>query len=927
MARACPAVALVLVLPGAVAPPATPAGGEPVAAVEVLSDADRLRAAEIRSLVEIEAGSPLSSGDVRRTLRNLHAVGVSSDVELYTENRPDGLVVAAVIWPEYEISEVRLEGDLGFKEPRLTSRLAVRAGDRLIEDRLLRSVFRLQDFYRERGYLAARVRLSVDTDDARKRAVVVFRITSGPPTTLATPGFEGDLGPLDAADLVAATKLEEGQRYRSRDIRDGRERLHGWLVDQRYRLARVDAPREVVSDENEVRLIFPIELGPRVDTEIRGASEKELRKRDLLPFLGREGYDQALVVQAAREITADYQRRGYYDVDVDWRERRTDDGLKVEIQVEPGVRYQLDEVRFTGNNAFAAETLEPLMETTPRRFLVPGSGRLVDETLDLDLRALRSFYQLQGFSEVQIAVPRVGREGESLSLEVPIEEGPRSWVVSLVLDGIDSLDPKAAGGLERALVLKPNGPYHPALVDQAVRQIRTGFEDAGYRYAAVEVSEDWNEDRTLVDLTLSIEAGPRSVVERRIIRGNRRTRPAVLDRLIELESGDPISRRKLLEVQRSLFRLGIFSRVDVQVAPGTPYTAERDVLVRLEEGAARRVRYGVGFDSEDGVRGVLGLTHRNLAGQGAAASLDLRASQRDQQYRAVFRRPYIGRWNTPVSASVFQVSEELDTFDSDRFGFQFELDKFFGPSRFRLIYGYEVVDLQATSDDPLDPNEVDRNLRDVEISSLSPGLLIDRRDDPIDPSDGWSTNLTLQYAFPVLGASADFVKLFGQQTYHRSFGRFGVLAASLRLGAIEPTGEEIQDSLVPAELPSSKIPVSERFFAGGRSTHRAYDRDQLGVPGETILDGTEIGGNGLALVNVELRVPIAGPFGATAFYDAGNVWADWRDLDYADVKHGAGVGVRYLTPIGPVRVEIGWKLDREPDEDPTAIFLSVGNAF
>ena len=121
--------------------------------------------------------------------------------------------------------------------------------------------------------------------------------------------------------------------------------------------------------------------------------------------------------------------------------------------------------------------------------------------------------------------------------------------------------------------------------------------------------------------------------------------------------------------------------------------------------------------------------------------------------------------------------------------------------------------------------------------------------------------------------------------------------------------------------------IAERFFAGGRTTHRAYGRDELGIPGDTLLDGKPIGGKGLALLNVDYRFPLVGGLGGTVFVDAGNVWADWRDMRLGDVKSGAGLGLRYLTPIGPLRVELGWKLDRERGESKSAVLVSFGNAF
>ncbi|MEO1370344.1 MAG: BamA/TamA family outer membrane protein, partial [Acidobacteriota bacterium] len=192
----------------------------------------------------------------------------------------------------------------------------------------------------------------------------------------------------------------------------------------------------------------------------------------------------------------------------------------------------------------------------------------------------------------------------------------------------------------------------------------------------------------------------------------------------------------------------------------------------------------------------------------------------------------------------------------------------------------------------------------------------------------------VEYAFPFASAEANFLKLFAQYTHYQELWGLGTLAASLRVGAIEPLGDPvILDPVLPDDLASSRIPISERFFAGGRTTHRAYERDRLGVFGQSLIpDGgeelLEVGGNGLLLLNVDWRFPISGALGGVAFADIGNVWADWRDMDAGDLRPGLGFGVRYASPVGPVRLEIGWKLDPEDFEDEAPIFLlSFGNPF
>ena len=294
--------------------------------------------------------------------------------------------------------------------------------------------------------------------------------------------------------------------------------------------------------------------------------------------------------------------------------------------------------------------------------------------------------------------------------------------------------------------------------------------------------------------------------------------------------------------------------------------------------------------------------------------------------------------DSPSTVSLFYIEEVKDSFTSRRRGGQFEIQRQGTFSRINILLDYRNVEVL---DAILEDLEIDRDLQEVQIASITPAWSLDHRNDEFDPSEGWNTILQVEYAFPFAGAETEFLKGFLQAAGYLDFGRIGVLAGSFRVGAIEPLNQAFVDSTVPEDLPSRFIPISERFFAGGRTTHRAYKRDRLGIPGETLIlppivpttDEVDadslvaIGGNGLLIANLDYRFPIAGPIGGTLFADFGNLWADWRNINVAEGKLGIGTGVRYSSPIGPIRVEVGYKLDPLPGEDDWVLLFSVGNAF
>lgn len=947
------AAALAVLPLGAQEPPAAPAApeellpiGPSISAIEIRSEIQLADSEELERLLSFQVGEPLTDESVQSTLRNLQASGYASSVEIYVRpaDRPgqigNGVVVIVVLRPVERVREVRVEGELGLDRSELRRVLPQKEAEPLSEESVIQGVYNLVDLYSDRGWFGATVRVRVDTDPQTDLTTVTYDVRSGVRSRVGAVRFDGDLGTVTPADLVKQLDQRPGEPFSRPAARDDAEDLERWLVQQGYRTARVTAPAELADPETHtVGLVFPVAVGPKVVVEVEGADADRLRRRGLLPFLGPEGYDEALVIQAVERIKRAYQEDGNYRVQVSYDEQRTDDLLRVVLRIVPGPEYTIRSVSFAGNQTFPDDQLDELVKTAPRSLLAIGSGRLVDDDLDEDVKNLRRFYQLQGFSQVEVGPAQIEEVGDGLEVTLPIQEGPQMRVVNLDLQGLEDLDRDA---VRSALLLKDGGPFHPYLLEQSLEGLRAAFRDEGYAAAQVSANQDWNPDHTRVDVTVQALPGLQTVLDRVIVRGNRRTLSEVIRRTMGADPGEPISERRALEIERELYRLGIFSSVDVELTRAGLEESTRDLIVRVEEGRPRRVSYGLGFEyssdeteqSKWSPRGSVSFSHNNVAGRAYSLRTDLRYSwQRDAIVRVRFDQPYTARWALPMSYSLFYFDERKDDWKVRRLGGRVETAKIYPDRRVGLALDYRIVDTDLDFGFP--ERGVDREDRPYQLLDLVPSFLWDRRNDPVLATRGWSSLAQLQYSIPAFGTDGDFLKLFFQQTQYLDLRNYGTVAMSLRAGGIEPFRHlENDDPELPETLPNSDIFIDERFFAGGATSHRAYGRDDLGIRGETLIPNLDdpdtfasVGGNGLLLYNLEYRFPLFGAVGGTVFYDAGNVWADWRDLDLSGLKQGAGVGLRYLSPIGPLRVDIGWKLDRERGEDPYAVTVSFGNPF
>ncbi|MEO8275465.1 MAG: BamA/TamA family outer membrane protein [Thermoanaerobaculia bacterium] len=944
-----------------------------VRAIEIRSDA-QVNLAEVRELLSIAVGQPLDESRTRRTLRSLRYSGLASEVAIYErpaasdvaggEKTPlaavpgaavgEGVVAIVALWTDVQVTAVDAVGDLGLRKSRLLQELPQRSGQPLREDRLLRGVYRLQDVLIGEGFLQAQVRLEVATaaspatgatgaagasgasgasattaaaeslaSPPASTAQVTYRIAAGPRTRIRKVTFAGASPQFRDAELLKATPSPPGAPFKKKSASESVERLQSWLFARSYREATVELKAPVLDSATaSADLAFDIHLGPRIDFEVQGATLRELKKNDLVPFLGDSGYDEALVLQSIDQIRRYFQEKGHYRVAVTKTETREADRVRLLFEVVPGPRFTLDELSFTGNASYDSDRLRRLMSTSPRRFLLPRSGRLVDEELSADLSNLRSFYLLEGFDHSQVGPARIDERGDRLEVVVPIVEGRRRIVTELTLEDMTPLD---AAKVREALPLKSGGPFHRLLLERSADTVRALLEDKGYGAAIVSSDVVWSPDDLQAKVTLRAFAGEQWVVDRTLLRGLRKTKPKIVRRFLGIQPGDPVRRTAILDLQRQLYGLGIFSRVDVRVAPGSEGGEARELLVDLEEGRSRSISTGIGYDSETGARALLRLSQGNLFGRASSISLDLLGSRAEQHFRLIYRQPYIGPFRAELLGSIYDEHEDRPDFSVDRRGGQLVLGREFGHWSLQTIGSFRLVELDPGPEDV----EIPRDSLNARVASVTPTASYDRRDDPIDPTRGWNSTLQLEYAFPLLSADAHFLKLFSQATGYLPLGRFGVLAASARGGAIEP----LSAGLSPRDALQSSVPAAELFYAGGRTTHRAYRRDELGIRGDTLdvasSDGKPFpkGGGGLALLNLELRFPVAGPVGGTLFLDGGNVWSDYRDVNLDEFKWGAGLGVRYLSPVGPLRLEIGWKLHRESFEDPFVWFISLGNPF
>src|SRR4030067_951187 len=444
-------------------------------------------------------------------------------------------------------------------------------------------------------------------------------------------------------------------------------------------------------------------------------------------------------------------------------------------------------------------------------------------------------------------------------------------------------------------------PFNESQVVDDIYNIQSFYLQKGYIYAAVDLKTTINDDKTdaVADYIIS-ENNPVYTGEISVT-GNSFTKEKVIRRELLIKEDELFSYEKIFRSQRQLQKLGIFKSAKVEILNPDLKEDKKDISVKIEEGYPGRVEFGIGYGDVERLRGMIEGGYKNLFGTGRQITLRAEGSSIEQKYSINYKEPWVFGYQMDGRLNLVDLFENKSSFDRRTFGFSAGLDKSFSELvTGSLTYQYEDVRLSDVKQDAILTSE---DTGKVEVATINPSLIIDRRDDPFNPSKGYLFSITFREAAKVLGSKPQFAKLTVQESHFFSPISKLVFALSVRGGVAWNFGE------------STEVPIFERYFTGGRSTVRGYDQDKLGIPLKTLSeDGTPTGGNMLLVLNGELRFPLFKGLGMVAFVDGGNIWRKVEEFDASETRATAGAGIRYNTPVGPLRLDIGCKFDRGAGE-------------
>jgi outer membrane protein insertion porin family len=905
--------------------------------------------ADLQKVQPLKEGTPLDASDVARAIDGLYATGRFVDIAVEAELSGDGVTVRFVTDPQWFVGGIEVEGKIAAPPNRaeLISNGQFTLGAAFHDEDVARAVDSMTRLFHSNGLYEMKLAPKIERDSQTQEVFLTFQVRSGKRAKYDMPVIQGN-ALLPESTVLRATGWRVPVIHLWRHVTDARTRkgvqsLVGKYQQQKRLLARVDLQElDYDPDRRKIQPHLEIEPGPKVEIKAIEAKVSQRVLKRYVPVFQEQTVDNDLLVEGKRNLQDYFQSQGYHDVDVEFRVQPPQNDLEtIEYVISKGERFKVVQVVVTGNKYFDVKTIRERM-FIQQAALNLRRGRYSEAFRRKDEANIGDLYNANGFrdAKVTIAADRDyrGKAGD-VAVTVNISEGPQWLVASLTVNGIAKMKSDQITSLLASIVGQPFAEINLASDRDAVL---TYYYEHGFPAANFQAQWRPGGMPERADVVYTISEGEEQFVRDVLRSGLRTTRESVINRAITMKPGDPLSPVRETDIQRTLYDLGVFARVDTAIENPDGDTSHKYVLYDFDEANRYNLSVGVGaqvarfgqpsaysLGNPGGSTGFspevsLDFSRLNFLGLGHTVSFHGVYSSIDKLGSVSYLQPRFRNIAGRNITYTLLYNQELDvrTFASRREEASVQMSQNFSKSLTGLFkFAYRRV---SVSNVVIPVLLIPDLVQPVRIGILSANFAQDRRDNPANPHRGIYNTADVGVSGKFFGSQRSFARILLRNATYYKLSQNIVLARQTQFGVIAPFA-------APSGLSAQEsVPLPERFFAGGADSLRAFPFNQAG-PRDTGAPvtaggpssqptGFPLGGNALFINNVELRFPLLGEnIQGVLFHDMGNVYSTLSDIsfrssqrnlqDFNYMVHAAGVGVRYKTPVGPVRVDLAYSIN------------------
>lgn len=859
---------------------------------------------ELLYIMDIKPGKSIDTESVRLGIKRAFLKGMFEDILVETIDGEKAKVIINVKEKNF-IKNIYVEGDYAISRKTIKNLFLIKENQAMRCDILEKAIRDLRHELVLRGFQHASVNAEIERLKEPYRININLQINTGEAERIKKIKISG------ADDkILAVMKLSDGDIYDQTILKKDIERIKA-----DYKITGYFNPIVGPYTFADGILYISVNPGKRLQISIvdnYAVSTKALLKE--MPFFESEAFSDDIVEEAVHRMLSLYHKEGYPFAQIAPAITSKDDLIYLNFFIFEGPRVRVRHISLIGSS-LPEKNLKEIMSLKEKNIYNP-------DLIDADRETLKNFYNALGYRSANIEefqtnppFPPLAKGGEGglpneIDIIVKLNEGLKTEIESVNITGAN-LIPEAK--ILKAINIKPGDVYNEVDISDARYRVIDLYNTNGLIEAVVSINREIVGQKT--SITFQIDEGTETLYGKTIITGNNNTKYKVIERELQQKEDMPFDYHILNKERQKLYKLGLFTDVYMEVLD--MYDNKKDVLIKLREGNAGAVELSLGYAEYEKFRGFIDLSYRNLWGMNRQSSLRLELSSLEKRYILQYYEPWF--LGTPLQFRAFLLGEDKREINIDTRETRYRLTrntvtvglekKFSDILKSELYYELSLVNTFDVKPDVILSRE---DTGTLVIGGIKPGIVYDTRDNPFDPRKGILSGISFKFTSPVFLSETNFLKIIFYGNVYHELARRVVLAASLRGGFAQ------------GYLKTRELPLVERFFLGGRTTVRGYAQDTLGPKGS---DGNPTGGNAFLMENLEIRTSIGKSIGIVAFLDGGNVWLKARDINPGDFKFTTGLGLRYNTPVGPVRVDYGHKLQRKPGESRGEIHFSIGHAF
>lgn len=681
--------------------------------------------------------------------------------------------------------------------------------------------------------------------------------------------------------------------------------------------------RDVTFDTEEVpggyRLTVIVAEKPIVSAvQIEG--NKNVESADLraaVTVKERSLFQEEKVKESVNKLREVANNKGFIDASVEASVAEDSEGaLRVTFRVTEGPKLKIERIVVTGNQFFPTKAVLKVMDTSAKGLFsfISDSGAFKKDVLENDVRKIEALYQNRGFLDSKISEPVVDRGKKGLILTIRIFEGRQYRVGEIHFSGESGIP---EGTLRKTVKLRRGELFDRETLLSDLLALTTLVNDEGYAQALVSPGVDKRKEYPIADVTYRFERGTKFHFGKVEITGNTKTMDRVIRHSLDVSDGRTYTATGLKTSKENLTRSSYFKDVKISTAPST-VPGEMDAKIEVQEGPTGTLSGGLGYSSIDKIFGVVQLTENNLFGRGWKASLNSQFGARRTTYSLDFRDPHFLDSDFSLLLGVFKTKVKYPDFEKDavggRVGFGYDFSRFMNGSVSLRMDKTKILALPGFVPAWNVRQEIDKGLQ--QTRSIGWNVTRNTTDKFIDPSKGGVQSASLEFAGGPLGGDSQFVKYFLNAKWFYPVTASTVFSWNVLWGHVIPT------------VGGAEVPLFERFFLGGPYSIRGFRSRELSPTDPNT--GEAVGGNKELVGNLEYLFPLVGEVGfkGVLFFDAGNAWAQgsWPFKEQG-LWASYGAGIRWYSPMGPLRFEWGWNLDRPKGQPKRVMEFTIGTAF